>query len=149
MDKDLEKLVNQLKEVVSVIDKIEEIEKKVDLMLKAKPANKIEKVILFHWDDIAIEMGVAGLNYGVCKQLEIMADYFKQFRKPREKTFYYPLWDCLKNEIHVLSVPDHIFIDHPVFYDLGLLNMAYDYNRRLFKAALSPDNNIKEWKIVH
>jgi hypothetical protein len=132
MDKKLEDLLE------TIVSAINEFKKSDDQVRAIAATDEPKKEILFHWDDIAEVMGVAGLNYGVRKQLEIMADYYKQFRKPIERTFYYPFWDCLKNEIHVYSTPDHIYIDHPEFYDLGLLNMAYNFNRELFKQALAP-----------
>jgi hypothetical protein len=134
MDKKLEKLVNQLREVVSAFDDFQ----KSTYQEMQKLSDKPEKKILFHWDEIAEEMGVAGLNYGASKQLELMAEYFNKRSIINDEIIHYPVWDCRDNKMIVYPTPAHTYMNRNYFFSRQLMEKAYEYNRELFKLALAP-----------
>lgn len=133
MDKKLENLLE------TIVSAINEFKKSDDQVRAIASTDEPEKPILFHWDDIAKEMGVAGLNYGPSKQLDIMAEYYQMNRRFEiGENFFYPFWNTEIDNIEAISVPTHIHINHPSFYNMELLYRAYNYNRELFRQALSP-----------
>lgn len=132
MDKKLENLLE------TIVSAINEFKQSDDQVRAIAATDEPEKPILFHWDDIAEVMGVAGLSYGPSKQLEIMAKYFNEKCRPHEQIIHYPVWNCALNTMIVFPAQTYVYINNNFFFSRQLLEKAYKYNRELFKQALAP-----------